>query len=278
MEINAKLACYLLVFFVSITASGPVCSEPSNPESRSSGASGPVKIKLVSLADRLSRPVGLTHAGDGSHRLFIVEQRGTVRILKDGILSRSPFLDIRDRVRSGGEMGLLGLAFHPHFPKDRRFFVNYTSPENGLQTVISEFSADVQLEKADPASERRLLVVSQPFSNHNGGQIAFGLDGFLYIGTGDGGAGNDPHGNGQNLRSLLGKMLRIDVDRKDSNKNYAVPKDNPFTNQKHIAPEIWAYGLRNPWRFSFDTQTGDLLVGDVGQNRREEIDLIQRGR
>lgn len=239
-------------------------------------AASPAAIRLEAVAEGLDQPLGLFHAGDGSGRIFIVEQPGTIRILDKGKRLEAPFLDIRDRVTSGGEKGLLGLAFHPKFRENRRFFVNYTSPAGGLHTVISEFTAGPS-GKTDPASERILLTIPQPFSNHNGGQIAFGPDGFLYIGMGDGGAGNDPHGNGQKLTTLLGKMLRIDVDQKSKEKGYGIPPDNPFVGKENVLPEIWAYGLRNPWRFSFDFKSGLLYVGDVGQNAREEIDIIRRG-
>jgi glucose/arabinose dehydrogenase len=235
-----------------------------------------IDLKLV--AGELTEPLGLFHAGDGSGRIFIVEQPGTVRILKNGKVLKKPFLDIRDRVTSGGEKGLLGLAFHPNFLKNRRFFVNYTSPTGSLHTVISEFKSGDNPEEADPKSERILLTISQPYANHKGGNIVFGPDGYLYIGMGDGGSGNDPHGNGQNLSTLLGKMLRIDVNTQEKKKAYGVPRDNPFISQKNAAWEIWAYGLRNPWRFSFDPVTGLLYAGDVGQNAREEIDVIRRGK
>jgi len=235
-------------------------------------------IDLRSVAEGLTEPLGLVHAGDGSGNIFIVEQPGKVRILKNGKVLEKTFLDIRDRVTSGGEKGLLGLAFHPDFFKNRRFFVNYTSPTGGLRTVISEFKTGDNPDEADPKSERILLTIRQPYANHKGGNIVFGPDGYLYIGMGDGGSGNDPHGNGQNLSSLLGKMLRIDVNTKEKEKAYGVPRDNPFISQKNAAPEVWAYGLRNPWRFSFDTVTRLLYAGDVGQNAREEIDLIQKGK
>lgn len=235
------------------------------------------KIALRPVVNQLRQPLALMHAGDGSGRLFIVEQKGVIRILKNGVLLNIPFLDIRDRVISGGEKGLLGLAFHPDFLKNGRFFVNYTTSKKGLKTIISEYKADKSLESAHPKNENILLTIPQPFENHNGGNIAFGPDGKLYIGMGDGGAGNDPEGHGQNLSSLLGKMLRIDVDRKEGGKAYAIPSDNPLRSHSKFAPEIWAYGLRNPWRFSFDSQTGDLWVGDVGQNHREEINIVKRG-
>lgn len=236
------------------------------------------KIRLVTMAKGLKAPLGLFHAGDGSNRLFIVEQQGTIQIWKNGNLSNKPFLDIQDRVTSGGEKGLLGLAFHPKFPENRRLFVNYTSPVKGLHTVISEFKLGNQPDEADKKSERVLLTISQPYSNHNGGNIVFGPDGYLYIGMGDGGSANDPQNNGQNLSTLLGKMLRIKVDKSETGKAYSIPKDNPFVGTKGAAPEIWAYGLRNPWRFSFDPLTQLLYAGDVGQNDREEIDIIIKGK
>ncbi len=239
--------------------------------------SGPsyAQVQLSPFAGRFSQPVGLFHAGDGSGRLFIVEQEGVIRMWKEGKIST--FLDVRDRVTSGGETGLLGLAFHPKFAQNGRFFVNYTSKTGGLHTVISEWRIDRASGKVDRKSERILLTIPQPYANHNGGQIAFGLDGYLYIGMGDGGSANDPHGHGQNRATLLGKMLRIDVDRQDQGKPYGIPPDNPFVGRPKSAPEIWALGLRNPWRFSFDRASGILYAGDVGQGAREEIDVIRKG-
>ena len=223
----------------------------------------------------LDSPVGFVQPPDDSGRLFIVEQAGMIRIVQGGVLVSTPFLDIRARVTSGGETVLLGLAFHPNFAQNRRFFLDYTRTENGqLQSVVAEY----QVSPADPntadSAEAILLVVDQPFANHNGGQLAFGPDGDLYIALGDGGSGGDPLGNGQNLGTLLGKLLRIDV---DSATPYAVPADNPFVAQPGARGEIWAYGLRNPWRFSFDRSTGRLFCGDVGQGNYEEADLITRG-
>jgi glucose/arabinose dehydrogenase len=267
-----------LFFTVGLLFLIPLFSCNSPHVAPQAGGSVP-SVKLQSVVKGLTDPLGFSHSGDKSNRLFIVEQGGTIRLLKNGTLSEKPFLDIRNRVKSGGELGLLGLAFHPKFSENRRFYLNYTaSPDTGLQTVISEFKVGSDPESADPASERILLTIPQPFSNHNGGQLAFGPDGHLYIGTGDGGSGNDPQENGQNLATLLGKMLRINVDAADPGKAYAVPPDNPFVTNTEAAPEIWAYGLRNPWRYSFDSATGFLFVGDVGQGAREEIDLIQKGK
>jgi len=202
--------------------------------------------------------------------VFVVEQPGRVRVLRtDGTLLPAPLLDITDRIGdAGSEQGLLGLAMHPSFTSNGRFFVNYT--DTAGDTHIAEFHAPNAGDLANPASERTLLTVQQPFANHNGGGLAFGPDGYLYIGLGDGGSGGDPLGNGQNLATPLGKLLRIDVDRGEP---FGVPSDNPFVARAGALPAIWAYGLRNPWRFSFDRATGNLLIGDVGQDNWEEIDL-----
>jgi glucose/arabinose dehydrogenase len=217
------------------------------------------------IASGLTRPVDLQSAYDGSGRLFIIEKYGVIRLFKDGLLLQEPFLNIDDRVNDrGNEMGLLGFAFHPNFEQNGYFYVNYTG--EGGHTFISRFQASG--DTADPNSETILLTVNQPYPNHNGGAVTFGPDGYLYLGLGDGGAGGDPLKNGQNTESLLGKILRIDVDQGDP---YAIPADNPFGN------EVWAYGLRNPWRISFDQMTGDLWIGDVGQNVWEEIDYLPAG-
>ena len=213
----------------------------------------------------LQRPVDLQ--ADGSGRLFIIEKIGRIRIFQDGQLLEQPFLDITDRVGSGGnEQGFLGFAFHPQYAQNGRFFVNYTN--NNGDTEIARFQVSSDPNSADPNSEVKLIGVDQPFPNHNGGVLAFGPDGYLYAGLGDGGAAGDPFGNGQSLDTLLGKILRIDV---DSAEPYAIPSDNPFGN------EIWAYGLRNPWRLSFDKSTDDLYIGDVGQGDWEEIDYLSAG-
>ncbi len=213
-------------------------------------------------------PLGVTHAGDGSGRLFILEQGGRVRIFDDGEILPTPFLDLSSQVSCCGERGLLGLAFHPRYERNGRLFVNYTSGAGGA-TVVSELTVSADPNVADASSERELLRFAQPFSNHNGGHLAFGPDGDLYIASGDGGDGGDPQNNGQDRDSLLGKLLRIDV---DTGTPFAIPGDNPFA-AGGGAPEIWAFGLRNPWRFSFDRRTGDLYIGDVGQNAVEEIDF-----
>ncbi len=243
-------------------------------------ASGPaladVSIRLESVASGLSQPLFATHAGDGSGRLFIVEKGGRVKILRDGALVEASFLDIAGKVTNQGEMGLLGLAFHPRFSENGRFFVNYATQVNPpRRTVVAEYQVDpVNPDRAEEAGERILLSFEQPAGNHNGGMLAFGPDGFLYIGTGDGGGGGDPFRNGQDRSTLHGNILRIDVDRGDP---YAVPPENPFVGEAGVREEIWAYGLRNPWRFSFDRFTGQLYVADVGQNAWEEINLVNRG-
>ncbi len=227
-------------------------------------------IVLVPRATGLAQPVQVTNAGDGSGTLFVVEQGGRIRTIRNGSPDPAPFLDIASRVRAGGEQGLLGLAFSPGYAANGRFYVNYTRAPDGA-TVVARYTAGGNPRVADPASEEIVLVVPQPFENHNGGQIAFGPDGFLYIGMGDGGSGGDPQNNAQNPATLLGKMLRIDVESGTS--PYAIPPSNPFAGSTGAREEIWASGLRNPWRFSFDRLTGDLYIGDVGQNSFEEIDF-----
>jgi glucose/arabinose dehydrogenase len=226
------------------------------------------------MVGRLPPLTLVTNAGDGSGLLYALGQNGIISVVSGSVAQQTPFLNIDSEVASGGEQGLLGLAFHPDYASNGRFFVNYTN--NDGDTVISEFargpgsSGEVV---ADPNSERILLTIDQPFANHNGGGIGFGPDGYLYIGMGDGGGGGDPQGNGQSLSTLLGKFLRIDVDSGDP---YGIPADNPFADGSG-APEIWSYGWRNPWRWSFDRATGNLFVGDVGQNTVEEIDAEPAG-
>lgn len=224
-------------------------------------------IELERVATGLDDPLLVTHAGDGSNRLFVVEQGGEVLIYEGGRLLGQPFLDLSSEIATGGERGLLGLAFHPDYSNNGFFFVNYT--DRGGDSVISRFSVSADSNRADAASEVEVLAFRQPFSNHNGGHMAFGPDDYLYIATGDGGGSGDPQNNGQDLNSLLGKILRIDVDGLP----YAIPPDNPFVGRSGARDEIWVYGLRNPWRFSFDRNTGDLFIGDVGQDREEEIDF-----
>lgn len=224
-------------------------------------------VALLPIASGLSQPVALTHAGDT--RLFITQQIGMIQIYDALGLRATPFLDIRSLVLSGGERGLLSVAFHPLYRDNGFFFVYYTN-KNG-DNSIARYKVSSDPDRADPASGTILLTIPHPdFANHNGGQLQFGPDGYLYIGTGDGGSGGDPNNHAQDLTQLLGKLLRIDVDHGSP---YAIPSSNPFFGRGNARNEIWAYGLRNPWRFSFDRSTGDLWIGDVGQNTYEEVDL-----
>jgi len=219
----------------------------------------------------------LTYADDGTRRLFAVTKPGQVFAFEPGDATAAVFLDIRDRVNdAGSEEGLLGLAFDPEYADNGYLYVYYSSAEP-RRSVISRFVAGASQDAADPASERILLEVAQPFANHNGGHLVFGPDGYLYIGLGDGGSGGDPFGNGQNRGTLLGKILRIDVRRVDEVGSYVVPADNPFVGRSGARPEVWAYGMRNPWRFNFDRLTGELWASDVGQNALEEVDIVRKG-
>jgi glucose/arabinose dehydrogenase len=229
------------------------------------------------------RPMVLTHAGDGSNRVFVATEHGVIHVFNNDQKPQktSIFLDIQDRVvyrDDQNEEGFLGLAFHPKYKENGEFFVFYTTKKAKQTNVLSRFKVSKDdPNKADPNSEEELMRFEKPFWNHDGGTLCFGPDGYLYLTHGDGGSFNDPFDNGQNLKSLLGKVHRIDVDHKDAGKNYAIPKDNPFVSMKDARPEIWAYGLRNIWRMSFDRKTGQLWAGDVGQNLYEEIDLIEKG-
>jgi glucose/arabinose dehydrogenase len=223
---------------------------------------------LAQIAAGLSFPLYLTAPSGDVHRLFIVEKTGAIRIVQDGALLPNPFLNISGQVSGGSEQGLLGLAFPPDYATSGRFVVHYTDPAGNTQVSTFQVSSDPDV--ADGASEQVILTATQPFSNHNGGQIVFGPDGFLYLGLGDGGGANDPEGRGQDLSELLGSILRLEV-RSDT--SYTIPPDNPFVGQTNARPEVWSYGLRNPWRFSFDRLTQDLYIADVGQDHFEEIDV-----
>ncbi len=223
-------------------------------------------IKAVRVASGLSSPLYVTAPRGDVSRIFIVEQTGAIKILKWGTLLATPFLNLAPQIACCGERGLLGVAFHPQYATNGRFFVDYTDPSGN--TVVSEYRVSANPDLADGASERIVLQVTQPFSNHNGGHVAFGPDNYLYIALGDGGSGGDPLGNGQNPATLLGKMLRINVDGATP---YAIPPTNPFVGSPTARPEIWALGLRNPWRNSFDRVTGDLYIADVGQSSYEEV-------
>ena len=236
-------------------------------------------IELTEFTDGFSSPLALKNAGD--ERLFVVEQGGVIKIVDlNGVVNTTPFLDIQSIVNAGGERGLLGLAFHPEYQTNGRFFVHYSNSSGDTQ--ISEFSVSASNpDIANPNSEVMLLTVSQPFSNHNGGTIAFGpQDGYLYIGLGDGGGGGDTNNNAQNTTLLIGKLLRIDIDTQSDGNNYGIPSDNPFIGDPNTRDEIWALGLRNPFRFTMDPETNSIWIGDVGQNAREEVNrasLTQAG-
>ncbi len=250
----------LLSIFILSTGNSPA-------EAQISG-----EIGLEPTTSNLSQPTAITHADDGSSRLFVTQKGGELVIVQGGEVLAEPFLDLSGIVTTNSERGLLDVAFHPNYEENGRFFVHY-SDQNG-DTVIAEYSVSDDPNLADADSERVLLTAEQPYSNHNGGELAFGPDGYLYIGLGDGGSGGDPENNGQDLSTLLGAILRIDVDANTTGGDpYGIPDDNPFVDTENARPEIWAYGLRNPWRFSFDNETGDLFIGDVGQNAYEEIDF-----
>lgn len=236
-------------------------------------AQGPITWPQIALTPQFAgfdSPVYLTHAGDGSHRLFIVEQAGKIWLRKNGVLLSTPFLDITDRVRKFDEKGLLSLAFPPDFATKRYFYVDYS--DTSTHTVIARFHVTDNPDVADPSSEEVILQIDQPTGLHNGGELGFGPDGYLYVSTGDGGPDGDPDNQAQDLSSLLGKILRIDVESA-SEAPYVIPTTNPYKNTEGVRPEIWARGFRNPWRFSFDRQTGDLYIGDVGDGQYEEIDF-----
>jgi glucose/arabinose dehydrogenase len=265
-------------FFAVVLILAVGCGQTSSTMPPSMTPAALPALQLTSFVSGLASPTGLETARDGSGRLFVLEQAGAIRIIRNGAVMATPFLDISAKVASGGELGLLGLTFHPAYSTNRKFYVDYTRPMGSLwETVVAEYLASTaNPDQADATSERILLTVAQPFSNHKGGQLAFGPDGFLYIALGDGGSGGDPLGNGQNTQALLGKILRIDVNGSSGGRAYAIPPDNPFATGGG-APEIFAYGFRNPWRYSFDSATGTLYAGDVGQASFEEVDIVQKG-
>lgn len=243
-------------------------------------------LKLTPIVEKLTAPVALAYPPDSTDRLFIVEQSGQIWIRENAKVVTTPFLNIRNKIEGinpiYSEKGLLGMAFHPNFQQNRKFYIYYSAstetPRKNHKSILAELAIAGRPNIADTNSLREVLSIEQPEANHNGGHIVFGPDGMLYIGLGDGGGAGDKHGtkgNAQDLSNHLGKILRIDVNAK---KPYGIPKDNPFINQKDAKPEIWAYGLRNPWKFSFDRQTGELFCGDVGQNDYEEINIIQSGK
>ena len=248
------------------------------PQKLSTVNSSEIEIVFPNILSE--RMVYLTHARDNSKKLFLVSQKGKI-IIFDGSNEDDVgelFLDISAKTNTGGnEEGLLGLAFDPNYSKNKRFFVYY-SAANPRRSVLSMFTTkENDFNKADVGSEIVILEISQPYKNHNGGAIAFGPDGYLYVGVGDGGSAGDPRNYSQNKNSFLGKILRINVENTSELIPYEIPSDNPFINDLDVKKEIWAFGLRNPWRFSFDFENGDLWVGDVGQSDYEEINLIHKG-
>ncbi|GIW52571.1 MAG: glucose dehydrogenase [Gemmatimonadales bacterium] len=246
------------------------CGGGTEPGGTAGDTLGTILVVQV-VAGGLVNPVYLT-SPPGDPRLFVVEQPGRIRIIEEGGLRQTPFLDISGKVLSGGERGLLSLAFHPNYSVNGFFYVDYTDTQG--DTKVERYQVSADRNRADPNSATLVLAVDQPFSNHNGGLVMFGPDGMLYVGLGDGGSGGDPFGHAQNLGTLLGSLLRIDV---DAAVPYAVPQDNPFVKRPGARGEIWAYGLRNPWRFAFDREGGMLYIADVGQNRWEEINAVPIG-
>lgn len=265
MSVSRNLSTFTCVTLLAVISAcsdgddyyGGASTATSSSSSSSSASARFPAIDLNGVASGFTQPLQITHAGDGSGRLFVVQRNGRIMTVKNSAVSDQPFLDVSDRITTdGGEQGLLGLAFPPDYAEKRYFYINYTNLDG--DTVVSRLASD-------GGDENTLLTVRQPYANHNGGQIAFGPDGYLYVALGDGGDGGDPHGNGQNRDTMLGSILRIDVESVGS--QYAIPEDNPFNDA------VWAYGLRNPWRFSFDSATGDLFIADVGGGMYEEINF-----
>ncbi len=268
----AMLALIAVLGLAVGCASGEAVAEPATAGDQTSAQAGSFRLSRVKSG--LGDAVGVTFAPKQANRLYVVQQSGTIRILQRGRLVGTPFLDVSGDVKAGGEQGLLGLAFHPGYARNGRFYVYYTNSSGNQQQVVEYRRAANG--RANPGSARVLLSMDDNMSNHNGGHLAFGPDGFLYIGTGDGGGGGDPDRNAQNRDSLLGKILRIDVDSRAPGKQYGIPASNPFA-AGGGAPEVYSYGLRNPWGFSFDRVRGDLWIGDVGQGEIEEVDFRLRG-
>ncbi len=270
-----RLMLAVLVVLAALAATGPTLAQGGGDEPviTRDAPPDPALVTYTQVASGFDRPLFVTHAGDGSGRLFVVEQTGRIWILEDGARRETPFLDLSASVTpiSGySEQGLLGLAFHPAYAGNGRLFVSYTDHQG--TSIVAEYAvAGNDPNVANPASTRELLRVDQPYPNHNGGMIAFGPDSYLYISLGDGGSAGDPQDNAQNPRTLLGSILRADVDGDE--RPYGIPADNPFALSGLGAPEIWAWGLRNVWRFSFDRATGDLYLADVGQNQWEEVNF-----
>jgi len=248
---------------LALLAALGACKDNTGPEPEN-----PLTISLEVVQAGFSSPLFVTAPPGDTHRLFVVERGGLVRVIEDGALLPTPFLDVSADIVSSGEQGLLGLAFHPDYATNGYVYVDYTDASGDTQVMRYVVTGDPNVVDATPGEP--ILSVDQPYTNHNGGMLAFGPDGMLYVGLGDGGSGGDPDGNGQNRATLLGSILRLDV---DGGLPYSIPADNPFAGHATYREEIWAYGLRNPWRFSFDRQTGDLLIGDVGQGKVEEVDF-----
>jgi glucose/arabinose dehydrogenase len=266
----------LRVFVVALVASSALLAMAPSRAQESSFDPSSFQLSTELLIDGLTNPVQMVDPGDGSDRLFIVQQTGQIVILRDGAILAEPFLDIGGQISTGSEQGLLSMAPHPDFAEDGVFFIYYTDGNGNTQVERWQVGAN-NPDRADPASAATILTVEQPYPNHNGGLLLFGPDGYLYIGLGDGGSGGDPQNHAQDLSTLLGSILRIDVDSTTGDLQYGIPEDNPFVGQEGARPEIWAYGLRNPWRYSFDRETSDLLIADVGQNAIEEASLARAG-
>jgi glucose/arabinose dehydrogenase len=284
MNINIKMniSRFYYFAFLSLLLFNFSCFQEMENDDQDPIDNGPIILQEAFPNLSFSRPVDFQHAGDGTDRIFIVEQRGEISVFQNDteVEDKTLFLNIESKVNDqGNEEGLLGLAFHPDYENNGFFFVNYTAA-SPRRTVISRFQVSAtDPNRADESSELVILEFNQPYTNHNGGQLSFGPDGYLYIASGDGGSGGDPLNHGQRPETLLGAILRIDINKQEGGGNYAIPVDNPFVNNEEgFKEEIYAYGLRNPWRFSFDPQTNTLWTGDVGQNRAEEIDIILKGR
>ena len=270
-----SVAPYILALLLTVCVITPTSANAGNDN---------IKLTLTPYVEGLTAPIFMTYDADGRH--YVAERTGRVRIMEDWEVRAKPVLDIQDRVTTAHECGLLSMALAPDFLTSGDLYVSYSydvqrlgdlvspeidgEPNDGCDSVIARFQVDLDKLVADPATEERILTLNQPYTNHNGGQITFGPDGYLYIALGDGGGSGDPHGLAQNGNSLLGKMLRIDI---SEDGGYTIPEDNPFIDNDAIRDEIWALGLRNPWRYSFDRQTGDLFIGDVGQSTLEEINF-----
>jgi glucose/arabinose dehydrogenase len=282
INITMNISRFYYFAFLSLLLFNFSCFQEMENDDQDPIDNGPIILQEAFPNLSFSRPVDFQHAGDGTDRIFIVEQRGEISVFQNDteVEDKTLFLNIESKVNDqGNEEGLLGLAFHPDYENNGFFFVNYTAA-SPRRTVISRFQVSAtDPNRADESSELVILEFNQPYTNHNGGQLSFGPDGYLYIASGDGGSGGDPLNHGQRPETLLGAILRIDINKQEGGGNYAIPVDNPFVNNEEgFKEEIYAYGLRNPWRFSFDPQTNTLWTGDVGQNRAEEIDIILKGR